>query len=455
MPPVNTLLSEHVRTSYFWESPIDAGICLAISVPLACCYSRHRGIRIVLSAARVGLIALLCLTKSRGPVLACFAGLIFLVVYALIRRRKDQAMVALLSIGILAFLTAFAGTGNRFAAAANFADGSTQNRFAVLRGGLALLLQRPSSGLGFDRAGYVFSEWLQGPGGKYVYSNLLNSYLEIGVSCGLWALIGVYAAAVSPIMVSLAALQEGEGAWNESICPCLVASLCVFFISSLWTVSYGKISIIIMVAIISSLLFLILLHHRRWVVREAFRIASRSLLVAFLLGICTIILAKYLVGKSPLLEVTPRYVRVTNYVSDPSAKDLGVILIDARVCGVLYGENVLRLAARIGPCKEYIVPDVRSAQNVEDLFQSADVIIAFGDSGLLLNSRAAANLKEKKVVFFHPTFEPETEIYGPVDVYLPSRGASGVRVVWEWWLSAGENRKIINSGYTFEPLGAF
>lgn len=131
------------------------------------------------------------LTYSRGPVVGVLAGaLVFLIDASVSHWARWKALLICIAGGIcLMFgLLWLSPAGGRFAPGFIATDASVANRWELWKGASQMIFIRPLAGLGAGDGGYVFSQWYQPEHLDYVYTSLLNSWLEIGAESGIPAL---------------------------------------------------------------------------------------------------------------------------------------------------------------------------------------------------------------------------------------------------------------------------
>jgi energy-coupling factor transporter transmembrane protein EcfT len=187
------------RLQLFSESPIETGVFLAMLMPWVAGAWKpglgtgkfQRGMQIAATILWFFMLAGVSLTYSRGPVTGMLAGALVFLVYARMSQwRRWRALLFGMTGGLclMAVLLLLSPAGIRFAPNFIVSDASVANRWELWKGASQMIFIRPWNGIGTGEGGFVFSQWFQPEHLDYVYTSLLNSWLEIGVESGLPAL---------------------------------------------------------------------------------------------------------------------------------------------------------------------------------------------------------------------------------------------------------------------------
>ncbi len=204
---VEYFYGETLRWSFGFDNPNKAAVIFACLLPfLFHCWNAGWGFRnvflrvitIVLTGAAF-LVAgyCLCMTFSRGALVAAVAGLVYVAGVALFRDRGRPVVkwiAHVLLLGAFGFLVIWTGLGTRTGEAAE-GDRSVGNRFDVWSAALQMSVENPT-GFGAGRSGVEYMQWFQATDREEGYRTMVNSYLTFLVEYG-WAWFGLILIAFS------------------------------------------------------------------------------------------------------------------------------------------------------------------------------------------------------------------------------------------------------------------
>ncbi len=194
-PSVEYFYGETLRWSFGFDNPNKAAVIFACLLPLlfygwdAGWKIRNIWLRTVTCflAGAAFLLAgyCLCMTFSRGALVAVVPGIGYVVVFALLRDRGKPVgkwIAHFLLLGAFAFLVVWTGLGARSGEAAA-GDRSVGNRFDVWSAALQMSVENPA-GFGAGRSGLEYMQWYQATDREEGYRTMVNSYLTFLVEYG-------------------------------------------------------------------------------------------------------------------------------------------------------------------------------------------------------------------------------------------------------------------------------
>lgn len=178
------------------DSPIISGALLAVAFPWPFGFiitflpsKANRWICTMLPLACAILVLLaLVLTQSRGAIVAVLAECcVVLLAGKKILGEKPPWLrqTTAFSVAALVLMIAVTPASSRCNVDTLSRDDSIRNRIQIWRACPALLLVSPLRGLGFGEAGYFYSQWFEDDNTSYIYTNVQNEFLELGIDCGL------------------------------------------------------------------------------------------------------------------------------------------------------------------------------------------------------------------------------------------------------------------------------
>ena len=186
-----------LRWAFGFDNPNKGAVIFACLLPfLFHCWNAGWSLRNVRFRACAALFAgaaflaaayCLCMTFSRGALVAAVAGLAYVAGVALFRERGKPVgkwIAHALLLGAFGFLVVWTGLGARTGEAAE-GDRSVGNRFDVWSAALQMSVENPR-GFGAGRSGEEYMQWYQATEREEGYRTMVNSYLTFLVEYG-WA----------------------------------------------------------------------------------------------------------------------------------------------------------------------------------------------------------------------------------------------------------------------------
>ncbi len=228
------LYSGNERLQLWFFSPnicaafLVMAVLLSIGLFLLAVYQKgrfYKAISVILGIAVFIQLLMLAVTYSRGGYIACLTGLI--LGYMIAGKRWC------LFFGILFILILLAiGDGPaRIKSIGNISDGSIYNRLLLWKGGAGIIAKHWDTGVGaLPTAGKYYTTWYQPLWLDEVYYSLINDYLTIAATYGVFVLM--------LLLIGFGGLfQQGYRIWRQnhnlmllySMCAVLGYMICAFF----------------------------------------------------------------------------------------------------------------------------------------------------------------------------------------------------------------------------------
>lgn len=192
---------DRARLDLGMESPNYAAAVAAVAVVsiwVVILYRRPTHWTEVISwAALISALSVLHLTFSRGGAIACLAGVIYCTLLIIYKHRElvyENCARLVLFIGVFALLAFTTGFVSRVAPGYISADRSISNRITLWKGAVCALRDAPSTGWGYGKSGWAYTQFYQSPNEYFRYATPVNGVLTIGVEFGwtvLCLLVGV------------------------------------------------------------------------------------------------------------------------------------------------------------------------------------------------------------------------------------------------------------------------
>ncbi len=195
-----------------------------------CNYLRQFCSILLIAAVVIGEY-LLAITYSRGGYLAFLLGL--LIIWLLNRRKR----ILFLTLTFILILFAVSNGMGRFSSIVETtSDASIQNRLILWKGGMMLIADHWTSGVGIERTGKLFSAWYQPLDRNETYNTLINDYLTIGAGYGIFALF-------SYLFVVFTVLCLGFSLWRlnrNSLLSGIIAAQVAYLLSAMFSTFYNQ-----------------------------------------------------------------------------------------------------------------------------------------------------------------------------------------------------------------------
>ncbi len=455
--------SESGRLLLGWDSPIPAGLFLAMLLPWTMvamlAFPERRALRRITYGVSWGisglLLVLLAMTQSRGPIAA--AGFSFAIGwwYAGRLAPSQRALARQWFVGAfigLVLACSIAGVGTRLRPGTLVDDGSVRNRLAIWRAAPELLFQRPITGLGCGESGYFYSQWYQPPATDYLYRGVLNSYFEVGIEYGIGAFAGAIGVAAFFAIAWL--LIRHDSATNAKLRGAFLAaslSLLVYAVGSVTSVftSYGSLSWFALIDLAACVAALC-----RWGVPSAL---WRGLGVTVLFACACTFGARYATRQTPEVTVRASRGQTVELRRTQTPQQAGVevptVVVDREVLGETYGQTLRRLLEHSSSVGGLKVADPRFPLSDETL-NSQPAVVLFGRASRFLRRIAASRVR--RVLVIHPGTPPCEIAEGiAAEVWLPNADEYGVAAAWRTW--AAQNGAVVREtgaeGQIFDGSG--
>jgi O-antigen ligase len=431
--------SESGRLLLGWDSPIPAGLFLAMLLPWTMvamlAFPERRALRWIAYGVSWGisglLLVLLAMAQSRGPIAA--AGFSFAIGwwYAGRLAPSQRALARQWFVGAfigLVLACSIAGVGTRLRPGALVDDGSVRNRLAIWRAAPELLFQRPITGLGSGESGYFYSQWYQPPATDYLYRGVLNSYFEVGIEHGIGAFAGTIGAAAFFAIAWV--LIRHDSATNAKLRGAFLAanlSLLVYAVGSVTSVfaSYGSLSWFALIDLAACTAALC-----RW---GESRALWRGLgLAALFAGACTLVAWSAVRRTSEVtVQASPGHTVELLRTQQRVGAEVATVVVDREVLGVTYGNALRSLLKKSGSFDGFLVTDPRFPLS-DDTLNGRSSVVLFGRASRFLRRITAKQVQH--VLLVHPGTLPDELPDGiAAEVWLPMGDELGGAGAWKTW----------------------
>jgi len=337
------------RLQLLWDSPIIAGTALAMLAPWLNSVSRWEGglgkksLTVVSVVVELFLLWCLVLTQSRGPVFGWMLATAGGILYMMQSRIPLRQSILIRSVTTSAFvvlalsLTALRG---RIVEGVLLQDQSVSNRLDIWSASLKMLWLSPWRGIGSGEAGWTYSQWFQPDTSQYLYTGVLNGFLEIGIEQGvviLWLLVfGIATVTLLPWFCRRFEFRSEIGVTRTMLGWCSWVSLMAYFTANL-TSSLHKSPTLMALALIDLVAFVVvacLIRDRRAMLRAASGAALLSTVILFFLRSVSLY-------DSREITVTCDHGAVVLAKTKSSAGASAVaVLVDRSVLGALFGREL-------------------------------------------------------------------------------------------------------------------
>jgi hypothetical protein len=201
--PIEYFYGDTLRWSFGFENPNKAAVLFACALPLIgwCwlagwriknCWFKGLALAVAASAYLVTSYCL-CMTFSRGGLVAAVVGLLYLMGREWWLNKKQTLVIWVIQGALLVALVCivmWTGLGDRSAKVAG-GDASVGNRVELWSGALQMSVENPL-GFGAGQSGEQYMQWYQPVDRKVGYRTMVNSYLTFLVERGwLWSIAAV------------------------------------------------------------------------------------------------------------------------------------------------------------------------------------------------------------------------------------------------------------------------
>ncbi len=200
--PIEYFFGETMRWSFGFENPNKAAVIFAGALPLLWwCWivgwktpnKVWRSVAVTMAGIAILVVHYgLCMTFSRGGLVAAACALAYLLGYEWSKERPRLFLKWSLSGALLAVMLGiviWTGLGARSAAAAS-GDASIGNRIELWTGALQMFFENPQ-GFGAGNSGDQYMQWYQPTERKQGYRTMVNSYLTLLVERGWIVAVGI------------------------------------------------------------------------------------------------------------------------------------------------------------------------------------------------------------------------------------------------------------------------
>lgn len=456
------------RLQLIWDSPIVAGTVLAMLAPwlyLGClAWTRQRwlprSVFVTSVVVELGLLVGLVFTQSRGPMLAWAAAMVGMGTLGWKLAARPRRMLIVRIAVMLLFVAALSVTtdaGDRWVAGAMIADKSVTNRLDIWSVCLTILWIKPWTGLSGGESGWFYSQWFQPEGSRYLYTGVLNGFLETGVEHGLLALAGlVFAAGIVvsyPWLVWRSARLERAPPLVRWIGICSSGALMVYFGANLTSslLEDRSLSGIAAASAVGFMAFVVCTADRSSVLKTG----GFTALVAIA---TTLALRSWPAWREREFEVAIEggavVIARSGATHDSSGQDddavsspvttgrdrthpsatktehlrTAAVLVDRDVLGPLFGQELRRLLATSNQFDAFVVFDPRRPLPIRELERFGRIVL----SGRTVRFACfLAPDETRELVLVHPQGDPEcVRGHGSVRVRLPGGDELGQNSRW-------------------------
>ena len=201
-PAVEYFYGEALRWSFGFENPNKAAVLFACVMPLlwwgwvAAWRMESKRLKacgvVLLGVAFLTAGYWLCMTFSRGGLVAALVGIIYVIQAEFFteRRKISRSWIAQQCLlGCFFGVVFWTGLAARSRAVAE-GDRAVSNRVELWKGALQMSVENPS-GFGAGNSGAVYMQWYQDPDAVGKYRTMVNSYLTFLVERGWLISVGV------------------------------------------------------------------------------------------------------------------------------------------------------------------------------------------------------------------------------------------------------------------------
>jgi len=415
-----------------FDSPIDAGILLAVIIPWVrfttwplSAFLKKSSV-IVSIVCEVALLYLLSWTGSRGPMIALVAACFLQAGLCLWEKRSVLGRLLLLRSLIMTLLlvvfVSMNGFGGRFASAVASTDASVLNRLEIIKSARGLLLLDPLRGCGWGWAGYHYSHWFEPQNIRHLYTGLSNEYLQIGAELGLPMFLLILAG-VGAILAAPWVEKKGHDGWRLDISHKAYASCVVLAIVACMTTYHNSptLAAITIVMFATSCLLT-----KAWLNRKA-------LLIGFAAGLLLILAMLCIPPQKQSPDVSLRgkqFIELQSTENPDQHENRPLVLVDKNVLGHVYGQS-LRLLLPDKPFNGKMLVALPDTGTFQTCPKEIDTCVAFGAS---INSEACSMLQPlERLIVVHPAMPPPDSLPKAKQtiVILPMIDEAGVNALWK------------------------
>ncbi|MGH8018113.1 MAG: O-antigen ligase family protein [Opitutaceae bacterium] len=438
LPATRFYYGEHLRWSYFWESPNHAGAVLAALIPIVWAAGlmvarSRRFVWIGLLVVEVMLIGLMAKTYSRGALFAFGVALAAFSMFSPGYRNPRQRFGWMLArLAIAASFVAAVGFAGRLAPAFLSGDASVHNRLPLYRGGLALVADQPW-GCGTGESGWFYTQWYQPLGHDIHYLGMVNTVIEVAAERGLPVSAAMLFLFLFPPValvshVSTARASGAEGRRHAHMLAGTAAGAFAFATASAFTTMSDTLSAWVPlsagVAVSAAMLWRLSWRTLAWNVLAASIAAVVLTLVLFLAG--SVVSTR----NSLRLRHGAGFTIVESRQPADEIRAEVVVAPDTRVLGRDYGKQMRELAS-CGSDYRFKVIDPRSGCASRKIDEEAALVVLAGSQYRLSVGEHA------RAILLCPDDSPE-RVAAPRVIALALGGWNelGLNAQWESWARA-------------------
>jgi hypothetical protein len=361
-------------------SPILSGLLVAALIPwFLFIPERPLWIRVFKLLILLGLVTVLALTGSRGPILATLLALLILdrLLYN-VRQPVAQGFRRTISFVWLSACVALAAIYRvrQWSTPLGLFDKSVLHRLSIWRALPTLLWWNPLGGLGHGNAGYYYSQWFENLQLNYLYTTIYNNYCEMGIAYGLLVMAGYLSATIFAFLIG----------WE-----CLLAITPRGQVSSIFLAAFGSFLLLSVGGIAISFCFsstITYLWWLDWIVCVSYCLSfqelgsiTRNVAIGWLFSLFLIALSAFWANAPRGPEEFTYLKRIHGIVIAGSKKPLNVegpratLLVDRSQMGLLFGHEIRRSMLGAFPGLELLVLDPRYAlPSANDDFASVAIL---------------------------------------------------------------------------------
>jgi len=257
------------RLGLWFHQPNLAG-CFLVFCYFGVMSTRHffqqsRRVPVIFFLIESGILCLIAMTLSRGSIvsLACVAlvlAVLFIIrnkgnVVEILRGAKPEMLKAAIFVAML-FLT---GAILRFSSMAANTDASSQHRIEIFRGGMAVIVDNPWSGVGMGNSGDIYTNWYGPLAGDYQVATLISGTLTLICENGLWMTAVLAFCHLFPLLVVIKVFAtSGNAARRRGVAlGYFCAGLLSMMLCNWFTCIYisGFLLVLFIIAVVASLVW--------------------------------------------------------------------------------------------------------------------------------------------------------------------------------------------------------
>ncbi len=433
--PAEYFYNGHLRWSVYWENPNFMACffsCVLVWlwwVELLWTRSKRRDARIVTLVLLHGLELccwfVIAKTYSRGGMLAALCALLCFFAVA----RQDgwhpfwrRGLNVLVRAGLVFLICVITGFAGRVSPGHLAQDMSVSNRLELWRGGLAMIWDSPFAGWGFKQGGMAYVNWYQAIERTVKPTGFVNSYLELAVNHGIFALFLSLSVLMAAVLI---AFRMRKRSWCVAAGSCVVA----WMVGNVWTCCWYEWSLWVLPCASMFLLFIAGARNKVALVSCIHSAGLALFAVAVLLG------SGYAAAQNTCWKVKPLagadVVMLSKRDSSETPDKADGLWVDGAIFGAYYGKAIRASCPGVAS-KALVVyaPWYRSGQRA-GLRHDICIFSGFHADRIQSGERGL----QKTIIFYPSVYPPEKSLpanHGMM-LCLPLADTSQYDRVWRIW----------------------